>query len=349
VLFSVVAVASADALTYRDCLTTSSLSLRELRRLHETAWKLGSNVSATQQSDFETSLLTYNTILTSLCTGTDRHEAYVERVVENNYEYEIDWDSEMSEVLYDFSHFVLLNPSLFLLHSKLQWPAFLLSTYPSVNDYVTGTLELQEGNYFTSVSSVLETFVDGDGRNAVSHLVPIISWNTLGHAAEMGNPNAQHVLATAYSTGIYAGYLVPMDATRALILEHMAALSGHVLAHMALGYRYMHGIVVDESCERALPHYEVAANHANEQMMGKRYTTFIEKMKLSEVDYNYYSGSKSSEVTSEVLDYYTHLASEGDLSSAIQLANLYRKGSRMIDPNETLALVSGLIYQWQLS
>jgi hypothetical protein len=46
----------------------------------------------------------------------------------------------------------------------------------------------------------------------------------------------------------------------------MSALSGNPEAHMSMGYRYLHGIGVKPSCERALLHYEVAANEAVHMM-----------------------------------------------------------------------------------
>jgi hypothetical protein len=319
----------------------SSMSLRELRHEHELAWNVGSNYSDSRPAEFEVALRAYNNILTSICTGASKSGTQMHQLDEADDEFTIDWESEISEVLYDFSHFILLNPSIFLSHSDLKWPSFLLSTYPSVNDVISREVELREEEQFMVLSTVVESGSDDVDENPSSHLVPIISWNTLGFAAEMGNPNAQHVLATAYSTGVFAGYLVPMDATRALILEHMSALSGHIGAHMGMGFRYMNGIVVDESCERALPHYEFAANHANQQLMARRYSVYIEKMKLAEVDNGQ---GKIGEVTPEVLDYYIHLANEGDVSSALSLSNIYRRGSRSIDADHDLAMVRKLIW-----
>ena len=113
----------------------------------------------------------------------------------------------------------------------------------------------------------------------------LLAWNAVTIAAELGQPFAQHVLATAYSTGLYGGYLVPMNAARALYLEEMAAMSGHVLANMGMGYRFLHGIVVAESCERALPHYEFAANHVLRQLESRGGVgVYVETSRLSELD-----------------------------------------------------------------
>jgi TPR repeat protein len=49
-------------------------------------------------------------------------------------------------------------------------------------------------------------------------------------SANEGYAKAQHKLSVIYASGVYLfDYLVPMDAAKALMLEHMAALSGFLL------------------------------------------------------------------------------------------------------------------------
>lgn len=53
-----------------------------------------------------------------------------------------------------------------------------------------------------------------------------VSWDYLVRAAERGHPAALHRLATAYFTGVYGRYTVPIDFGRSLMLDQMAALQG---------------------------------------------------------------------------------------------------------------------------
>jgi SEL1 protein len=80
-------------------------------------------------------------------------------------------------------------------------------------------------------------------------------------AADSGHAEAQHQLAIAYSTGLFAGYpIAQADPGLGVLYEHMAVQSGHLLAHVALGYRYWVGRDVMESCDMALEYYAYAAN-----------------------------------------------------------------------------------------
>ena len=61
-----------------------------------------------------------------------------------------------------------------------------------------------------------------------------------------------------------------MDAARSLLLEYTSALSGKAEAHVGMGYRYLHGLGVKASCDRALIHYEYAANEVIRQLSSDR-------------------------------------------------------------------------------
>jgi hypothetical protein len=168
------------------------------------------------------------------------------------------------------------------------------------------------------------------GRNAsaVSE-----SYDYLFRAAALGHPDAQHRLAAAYATGIYGGALVQVDAGRSLVLEYMAALGGHPEACMGMGYRYLHGIGVPESCEKAQIYYEYAANEAAEQIRalgtGGAHPRYSERLKLSDVEVAVSKGRK--DVDPEVIDYYKHLAAGGDANAANNLGSMYMQGSRFVD------------------
>jgi TPR repeat protein len=118
-----------------------------------------------------------------------------------------------------------------------------------------------------------------------------LSFSNLLRAASFGQPQAQHAVASAYSTGLYRGLRVPMDPgrsyllelcmhfnpfftlyyARSLVLDYFSTLAGTPEAHMSIGHRYLKGLGVPRSCEKAAIHYEFAANHAAEQILSRGY------------------------------------------------------------------------------
>eukprot|EP01041_Mallomonas_annulata_P002981 gene2981-5852_t len=108
-----------------------------------------------------------------------------------------------------------------------------------------------------------------------------IAFEKLVMAADRGHPHAQHRLAVAYMTGFYGG-LIPLDPSRALLLEYMAALSGSTEANLALGHRYFKGVGVPERCSTAISFIEIAANVAAEEIERRGYTIFVDRTYLSQ-------------------------------------------------------------------
>ena len=128
-----------------------------------------------------------------------------------------------------------------------------------------------------------------------------------------------------------------------------------------MGYRYLHGIGVMESCEMALSFYEYAANAAAEYVGQLGYAMYQDRTLLSSLaeasitDYLFeYSGlsklmkilnlkfrDKSAgsrkggrqEVNEEWADYYAHLAESGDAYAASALGTIYTYGSRLVGPD----------------
>lgn len=148
-------------------------------------------------------------------------------------------------------------------------------------------------------------------------------------AAELGQAEAQYKLAAMYGSGLYINSLLPMDAGRSLLLLYTAALSGSPEANVAVGYRFFNGIGVPESCELARKHYEYAANFVVRQIESRGFGLYIEKRKLSD-DYQRSFTKRVREVDEEIVDYYKHLASEGDTGAAMSLATMYITGSRVL-------------------
>jgi TPR repeat protein len=155
-------------------------------------------------------------------------------------------------------------------------------------------------------------------------------------AAELGEPRAQHVLAGAYQTGILPGVrstLVPLDHGRSLLLEHLSALAGLPEANMGMGWRYQYGRGVMESCDKALLHYEYAANHVVAVLKTRPYMMYVHKERLTGTAEGP-SGGRRAGADMEVVDYYKHMAlRDRDPAAAMSLANLYLNGNADIEQN----------------
>lgn len=137
------------------------------------------------------------------------------------------------------------------------------------------------------------------------------------------------------------------------MLSHFAALAGYSPAHMSLGYRlfsslfsfyscsrYHLGEGVPESCERALLHYEYAANEAAFQIEKRGYALPLERNRLSDDTAAAVrsAGAAGGEMDLETLDYFAQLAQDGDMSSAISLASIYSSGYKNVKVDMQMAV-----------
>lgn len=182
----------------------------------------------------------------------------------------------------------------------------------------------------TALYELSQTYLHDPEESSLSKIE--LSLYYLFKSADWGNSDAMRLLASSYATGIYAGQsLMPMDATRSIILDFMASLSGNPEANMAMGYRYLRGIGVKENCEMALKHYEFAANAASQQLLNYTFAPYVEKSKITDIENMNSRGRR--EIDPEIVDYYRHLAEEGDVNAALSLANVFTHGSRYIDQN----------------
>ena len=162
------------------------------------------------------------------------------------------------------------------------------------------------------------------------------NFNLLLRSASMGHPTAQVYLAAAYASGVYLT-LMPMDSSSSILLQYIAALGGSVEANMAMGYRYLYGLGVPESCDLALKHYEFAANHVANSIEEKGHATFIDHTRLSDSSSAPNRGQGRREFDPEMLDYYQGLADEGDWGAAMTLNTVYSTGSRFVQQDHLKA------------
>mmetsp|Transcript_24367 Transcript_24367/g.45352 ORF Transcript_24367/g.45352 Transcript_24367/m.45352 type:complete len:959 (+) Transcript_24367:118-2994(+) len=192
-------------------------------------------------------------------------------------------------------------------------------------------------------TQIYKTIIDqGEGPSHMDALFELASIGTqsasdnfmlLSKASELGHAMAQHQLAAALFTGVGVGGLVPRDAGRALLLEQFSALSGTPEAHMGMGYRYIMGEGVPSSCEKALRYFEFAANEAAWQTEERQYNLFVEHSYLArEVEAGLSSGGSvgRGEVTTDMVNYYEHLAAERDQHAVLSLAQIYSHGSKEV-------------------
>lgn len=112
-------------------------------------------------------------------------------------------------------------------------------------------------------------FRSGDG----APLNPAIAHRLLQELATGGDPEAQAELAFYLATGInpvapnplhQVFQLIPPNQPSALIHYYFAAKEGEPTAHLALGYRHLHGIGVPRSCQTAALYYLPAAEQVLE-------------------------------------------------------------------------------------
>lgn len=163
------------------------------------------------------------------------------------------------------------------------------------------------------------------------------NFNLLLRSASMGHPTAQVYLAAAYASGVYLT-LMPMDSSSSILLQYIAALGGSVEANMAMGYRYLYGLGVPESCDLALKHYEFAANHVANSIEEKGHATFIDHTRLSDSSSSPNRGQGRREFDPEMMDYYQSLADEGDWGAAMTLHTVYSTGSRFVQQDHIKAM-----------
>uniref|UniRef100_UPI00398F62FF protein sel-1 homolog 1-like n=1 Tax=Pristiophorus japonicus TaxID=55135 RepID=UPI00398F62FF len=130
-----------------------------------------------------------------------------------------------------------------------------------------------------------------------------------------GLPKSQTFLGFLYATGLN----VNSSQAKALVYYTFGALGGNLMAHMALGYRYWSGIGVTQSCEAALTHYRVVANHvAND--ISQTGGLVVQKIRLLDEVEN--PGSNNGMLDEDLIQYYQFLAEKGDVQAQLDLGFL---------------------------
>ncbi|XP_051980885.1 protein sel-1 homolog 1-like [Xyrauchen texanus] len=131
-----------------------------------------------------------------------------------------------------------------------------------------------------------------------------------------------------------AGLGVNSSQAKALVYYTFGALGGNLVAHMILGYRYWGGAGVPQSCESALTHYRLVANHvaSDVSLTGG---SAVQRIRLLDEVEN--PGSSSGMLEEDLIQYYQFLAEKGDVQAQVGLGQLHLHGGRGVEQNHQRA------------
>lgn len=150
-------------------------------------------------------------------------------------------------------------------------------------------------------------------------------------AADLGDPDAQLLLGILHSRGDMGE---EPDEAAAVLHTHFSALASNTRAEMALGYRHLYGIGVQQNCHDAAAYFTRVADKAVASAQNGQ-APFIEKKRLSDAADSTANGIGDNE---DVLMYYEQAADSGDTTAQSTLGQLYYYGARGIPRNYDQAL-----------
>ncbi|XP_074680973.1 protein sel-1 homolog 1 isoform X3 [Strix aluco] len=127
---------------------------------------------------------------------------------------------------------------------------------------------------------------------------------------EEGSPKGQMALGFLYASGL------------------------GVNSSQAKGYRYWAGIGVLQSCESALTHYRLVANHVASDI-SLTGGTVVQRIRLADEVEN--PGMASGMLEEDLIQYYQFLAEKGDVQAQVGLGQLHLHGGRGVEQNHQRA------------
>jgi SEL1 protein len=133
-----------------------------------------------------------------------------------------------------------------------------------------------------------------------------------------------------YSSGLG----VETNQAKSLIYMSGAAISGNTFARMALGYRYLSGVLVEADCDTALEYYQRVAEDVvrSVELTGGQ---FIQRIRFQDEAEN---PSKASTFSNDILQYYQYMAEKGDPAAQVVLGQLYLQGGRGVQQDVDRAM-----------
>lgn len=122
------------------------------------------------------------------------------------------------------------------------------------------------------------------------------------------------------------------NVSQPLVLLHLtfASMGDSNFAQIALGYRYLFGINVPPSCEKALSYYQRVARKVKAKV---KYTPgpFVHRLRLID------EAENPTTQEAEIIDYYQLLADKGDVQSQVGLGQLYYQGGKVVQQDHKKA------------
>ncbi|CAN0185574.1 unnamed protein product, partial [Scytosiphon promiscuus] len=147
-------------------------------------------------------------------------------------------------------------------------------------------------------------------------------------AAKRGHPQAQHALSTILAGSAGDGG----EDVEAILYDFFASLGGDPLAHAALGYRYLYGIGMPQSCQQSLLHYHMAAREVVSDLYSEGrggIARTVERTRLSE---RLVAGRRpASDADREMVDLWQSAAEIGEVGSIRAMGLLYQHGVRGVE------------------
>ena len=180
-----------------------------------------------------------------------------------------------------------------------------------------------------AVKELIFVFREGDG----APLNPAIAHRLLLELAATGDAEAQADVAFYLAQGLVPVapnsrgqlfILEPADIPAALVYYYFAARSGDLIAQLALGYRYLHGLGVPKSCQNAALYYAPVAERVLELAKQRDTLPQTRQMRLSHKTASTFRTRPSME--QEFL-HYQWFADYGHADAARAVAHLLSHGA----------------------
>lgn len=141
----------------------------------------------------------------------------------------------------------------------------------------------------------------------------------LQSAADVGEPEAQFMLAMLYGTTFQPGDDLHHLQAQAILHLYAASTSGHTGALMAMGYRHMHGYGVPQACSTAALNYiNVAKKITGIYSAGMPQAVELVRLNLHQKDRKVISSSE--------MNLFVQIATSGDSTVAAAIGKRYLLG-----------------------
>ncbi|NXG53261.1 SE1L1 protein, partial [Psilopogon haemacephalus] len=150
---------------------------------------------------------------------------------------------------------------------------------------------------------------------------------------EEGSPKGQMVCVSLGSVEV-TGVTVLAETVSLFLWFLWDAVFSSAVLFFSWGYRYWAGIGVLQSCESALTHYRLVANHVASDI-SLTGGTVVQRIRLADEVEN--PGMASGMLEEDLIQYYQFLAEKGDVQAQVGLGQLHLHGGRGVEQNHQRA------------